>query len=311
MRPRYRWQLRSRSLELGERTLIMGVVNVTPDSFSDGGKYSDPDRAFARAIELEEEGADIIAIDICKPIREGVLDTAIPASTPEDLAETADLVKGHNRRIVTAEVDVRDYDALKAAVDSGVEQLGRLDIIVANAGIGNGGDTLDQTSQEDWDEMIDINLSGVWKSVKAGVPHILAGERGGSIILTSSVGGLKAYPHTGHYVAAKHGVVGLMRAFAVELGQKMIRVNSVHPTHVKTAMLHNEGTFKMFRPDLENPGPDDMAPICQLFHTLPVPWVEPIDITRNGHHRRCEWHRSGRRHRVCPARGKRRARGCR
>jgi len=230
-------------------------------------------------VRLAQEGADIIAVDICKPIRDGLLDTAIPASTPEDLAETADLVKGHNRRIFTAEVDVRDYAGLKAAVDSGVEQLGRLDIIVANAGIGNGGETLDKTSEQDWTEMIDVNLSGVWKTVKAGVPHILAGGRGGSIVLTSSVGGLKAYPHTGHYVAAKHGVVGLMRAFAVELGQKMIRVNSVHPTHVATPMLHNEGTFKMFRPDLESPGPDDMAPICQLFHTLPIPWVEPVDIS--------------------------------
>ncbi|MGO9926657.1 MAG: SDR family NAD(P)-dependent oxidoreductase, partial [Mycobacterium sp.] len=152
----------------------------------------------SHAVRLAQEGADIIAIDICKPIRESAVEgSAIPASTPEDLAETADLVKGHNRRIVTAEVDVRDYDALKAAVDSGVEQLGRLDIIVANAGIGNGGETLDKTSEEDWTEMIDVNLSGVWKTVKAGVPHILAGGRGGSIILTSSVGGLKAYPHTG------------------------------------------------------------------------------------------------------------------
>jgi (+)-trans-carveol dehydrogenase len=234
----------------------------------------------SHAVRLAQEGADIIAVDICKPIREGLVEgSAIPASTPEDLAETADLVKGHNRRIVTAEVDVRDYGALKAAVDSSVEQLGRLDIIVANAGIGNGGATLDKTSEEDWTEMIDVNLSGVWKTVKAGVPHILAGGRGGSIILTSSVGGLKAYPHTGHYVAAKHGVVGLMRAFGVELGQHMIRVNSVHPTHVSTPMLHNEGTFKMFRPDLENPGPDDMAPICQLFHTLPIPWVDPIDVS--------------------------------
>ena len=114
----------------------------------------------SHAIRLAEEGADIIAVDICKPIREGVLDTAIPASTPEDLAETADLVKGHNRRIFTAEVDVRDFDALKAALDTGVEQLGRLDIIVANAGIGNGGETLDKTSEEDWTEMIDINLPG-------------------------------------------------------------------------------------------------------------------------------------------------------
>src|SRR6202522_3885316 len=114
----------------------------------------------SHAVRLAQEGADIIAIDICKPIAEGML---IPASTPEDLAETADLVKNLNRRIVTAEVDVRDYDALKAAVDSGVEQLGRLDIIVANAGIGNGGNTLDKTSEKDWQDMIDVNLSGVWK----------------------------------------------------------------------------------------------------------------------------------------------------
>jgi (+)-trans-carveol dehydrogenase len=229
----------------------------------------------AHAVRLAQEGADIIAVDICKKI-----DTvdAIAASTPEDLAETADLVKGHNRRIFTAEVDVRDYDALKAALDAGVEQLGRLDIIVANAGIGNGGQTLDKTSEADWTAMIDINLSGVWKTVKAGVPHILAGGRGGSIILTSSVGGLKAYPHCGHYVAAKHGVVGLMRTFAVELGAQNIRVNSVHPTNVNTPLFMNDDTVKLFRPDLENPGPDDMKVVGQLMHTLPIGWVEPDDI---------------------------------
>ena len=127
----------------------------------------------SHAVRLAEEGADIIAIDICKPV---VAEGGIPPSTPEDLAETADLVKGHNRRIYTAEVDVRDYAALKAAVDAGVEQLGRLDIIVANAGIGNGGETLDKTSEEDWTDMIDINLGGVWKTVKAGVPHLIAGR---------------------------------------------------------------------------------------------------------------------------------------
>ena len=229
----------------------------------------------AHAVRLAQEGADIIAVDICKKI-----DTVdlIAASTPEDLAETADLVKGHNRRIYTAEVDVRDYDALKAAVDTGVEQLGRLDIIVANAGIGNGGQTLDKTSERDWTAMIDINLGGVWKTVKAGVPHILAGGNGGSIILTSSVGGLKAYPHTGHYVAAKHGVVGLMRTFAVELGAQNIRVNSVHPTNVNTPLFMNDGTMRLFRPDLENPGPDDMKVVGQLMHTLPIGWVEPEDI---------------------------------
>jgi (+)-trans-carveol dehydrogenase len=228
----------------------------------------------AHAVRLAQEGADIIAVDICKQIDS----VQIPLSTPEDLAETADLVKGHNRRIYTAEVDVRDFDALKAAVDAGVDQMGRLDIIVANAGIGNGGATLDKTSEDDWTDMIDVNLGGVWKTVKAGVPHILAGGRGGSIILTSSVGGLKAYPHTGHYVAAKHGVVGLMRTFAVELGAQNIRVNSVHPTNVNTPLFMNEGTMKLFRPDLENPGPDDMKVVGQLMHTLPIGWVEPEDI---------------------------------
>jgi len=235
----------------------------------------------AHAVRLAQEGADIIAIDICKPI-DGFLN---PAPTPADLAETADLVREHNRRIVTAEIDVRDYESLKAAVDSGVDQLGRLDVIVANAGISNAGNDdggrLDKVGERDWQAMIDVNLSGVWKTVKAGVPHMLAGGRGGSIVLTSSVNGFKAYSNLllGHYVASKHGVVGLMRAFAVELGQHMIRVNSVHPTFVDTPMLLNEGLYRFVRPDLENPGPDDLAPFCQAFHTLPIPWVEAQDIS--------------------------------
>jgi SDR family mycofactocin-dependent oxidoreductase len=230
----------------------------------------------SHAVRLAEEGADIIAVDVCGPIS---ADSQIAPSTADDLNETADLVKGLNRRIVTAEADVRDFAGLQRVVDSGVEQLGRLDIIVANAGIGNGGQTLDKTSEEDWDDMIGVNLSGVWKTVKAAVPHLIYGGHGGSIILTSSVGGLKAYPHTGHYIAAKHGVVGLMRTFAVELGQHFIRVNSVHPTNVNTPMFMNKGTMKLFRPDLENPGPDDLAVAAQFMHVLPIGWVEPVDIS--------------------------------
>ena len=220
----------------------------------------------SHAVRLAQEGADIIAIDICGPVSRN---TQVEPATSDDLAETADLVKQLNRRIVTAEVDVRDYDAVKAAVDSGVEQLGRLDIVCANAGIGNGGQTLDRTSETDWTDMIDVNLSGVWKTVKAAVPHLISQGDGGSIILTSSVGGLKAYAHTGHYIAAKHGVVGLMRTFAVELGQHSIRVNSVHPTNVNTPLFMNEGTMKLFRPDLESPGPDDLAVAAQFMHVLP------------------------------------------
>lgn len=229
----------------------------------------------SHAVRLAQEGADIIAVDVCRAFA----DSPAEGSTPQDLAETAEMVKNLDRRIVTAEVDVRDFDAVKAAVDEGVEQLGRLDIVVANAGIGTVGTKLHKIAEDTWQEMIDVNLSGVWKSVKAGVPHLLSGGRGGSIVLTSSVAGLKAYPHTGHYTAAKHGVVGLMRTFAVELGAHSIRVNSVHPTHVNTPLLMNEQTYRMFRPDLETPGPDDLAPICRTFHVLPIPWVEAEDIS--------------------------------
>jgi SDR family mycofactocin-dependent oxidoreductase len=229
----------------------------------------------SHAVRLAQEGADIIAIDICRPIENVVY----PAATPADLAETADLVKGYDRRIVTAEVDVRDFDALKAAVEGGVEQLGRLDIIVANAGIGNGGNKLHKIREDVWQDMMDVNLSGVWKTVKAGVPHLIEGGRGGSIVMTGSVGSHKALAHTGHYIAAKHGVLGLMRSFAVELGHHSIRVNSVHPSQVNTPMTMNDVTFRLFRPDLENPGPDDFAPFSQMTHTLPVPWVEAGDVS--------------------------------
>ena len=232
----------------------------------------------SHAVRLAQEGADIIAVDICGPISSEV-EPLIAASTPEDLAETIKLVEDLDRRIIATQADVRDFDAIKSAVDSGVEELGRLDVVVANAGIGNGGETLDKTSERDWQEMIDVNLSGVWKTVKAAVPHLLSAGNGGSIVLTSSVGGMKAYPNTGHYIAAKHGVIGLMRSFAVELGQHSIRVNSVLPTNVNSPMFMNEGTMKMFRPDLENPGPDDLEVVARMMHVLPIGWVEPEDIS--------------------------------
>ncbi|UXA16610.1 mycofactocin-coupled SDR family oxidoreductase [Mycobacterium sp. SMC-4] len=229
----------------------------------------------SHAIRLAEEGADIIAIDVCKNVDHVQLEMA----TPGDLLETKDRVEALGRRIVAEEVDVRDFDAMKAVVDRGVAELGRLDIILANAGIGNGGQTVETLDEAVWQTMMDINLTGVWKTVKAGIPHIVAGGRGGSIVLTSSVAGMKAYPQMSQYVSAKHGVVGLMRSCAVELAPHMIRVNSVHPTHVNSPMVMNDETFRLFRPDLEHPGPDDIAPICQMFHSMPRPWVEVEDIT--------------------------------
>ena len=229
----------------------------------------------AHAVRLAREGADVIAIDICEQIEH----VNYPMSTPEDLTETVKLVESAGQRVVSARVDVRNLAALKSAVTDGVEKLGRLDIIIANAGVGPEPAQLHNLAENLWQDMLDINLSGVWKTINAGVEHMLAGGRGGSIVLTSSVGGLKALPNVGHYVTAKHGVVGLMRTLALELGPHNIRVNSVHPTQVDTPMLMNESTFRLFRPDLADPGPEDFGPVSQMLHVLPVPWVEPEDVS--------------------------------
>lgn len=229
----------------------------------------------SHAVKLASEGADIIAIDICHDV-EG----ALPMATPDDLAETVKLVEAQDRRIIATQADVRDADALKTAVDAGVDELGRLDIVVANAGIASLGGPVETMSQDNWKHTIDINLTGLWNTARVAVPHLIAGGRGGAIVLTSSVGGMHAMPNMSHYISAKHGVIGLMRSLAVELGQHHIRVNSVLPTNVNTPMFMNEGTFRLFRPDLENPGSADVEPVAaQFMHVLPHGWIEPEDVS--------------------------------
>jgi (+)-trans-carveol dehydrogenase len=221
------------------------------------------------------KGADIIAVDLAGQI--GTVPYAM--ATPDDLAETVKEVEALDRRIVATQADVRDYGALKAAVDDGVAQLGRLDIVSANAGIFSFGmlEDLDETT---WQDMIDVNLTGVWHAAKAAIPHLRAAG-GGSIILTSSTAGLQALPNTGHYNSAKHGVVGLMRTLALELAPAMIRVNSVHPTAVDTDMIQNSATYELFAPDLPVAGrtKEALAPRFQGLNVLPIPWVEAVDIS--------------------------------
>jgi (+)-trans-carveol dehydrogenase len=228
----------------------------------------------SHAVRLAEEGADIIAIDICHDV-EG----ALPMATAQDLAETAKLVEALDRRIIARQADVRDLDAVKAAVDDGVAQLGRLDIVLASAGVAMMGGRTDKMKINSWTATIDINLTGLFNTARAAIPHLIAGGRGGAIVLTSSVGGERAMPNMSHYVSAKHGVIGLMRSLAVELGEHNIRVNSVLPTNVNTPMFMNEGLFKMYRPDLENPGPDDIKALARMMHVLPIGWVEPVDVS--------------------------------
>ena len=228
----------------------------------------------SHAIRLAQEGADIIAVDLC-----GQVDSVpYPMSTPEDLAQTVKEVEALDRRIVASQADVRDYAALKAALDAGVAELGRLDIVSANAGISSVG-RADELPEQTWQDMIDTNLTGVWHAAKAAIPHLKAGGRGGSIILTSSAAGLMAMENIAHYVSAKHGVVGLMRTLALELAPDSIRVNSLHPTMVNTPMIMNEPTYQLFRPDLENPTIDDAGPAFLTLNALPIKWVEPVDIS--------------------------------
>ncbi|MBS1845338.1 MAG: mycofactocin-coupled SDR family oxidoreductase [Actinobacteria bacterium] len=227
----------------------------------------------SHAVRLAEEGADIIAVDICRPV-----DTVTyPMADAADLAETARLVEAEGRRVVTREVDVRDYEKLAAGVADGIAELGGLEIVVANAGIASYAPG-HEISDAAWNEMIDIDLKGVWHSIKAAAPTLLA-QRAGSVVICASAAGLIGSPGLAHYVAAKHGAIGLMRAFANELGPEMIRVNAVCPTQVDTPMIMHGEVFRMFRPDLDNPTKDDIVEVSTNMNLLPVPWVENRDVS--------------------------------
>jgi (+)-trans-carveol dehydrogenase len=230
----------------------------------------------SHAVRLAQEGADIIAVDLAGQ----VASVPYPMATPEDLDQTVKEVEALDRRIVATQADVRDFAALKSALDEGVAQLGRLDIVSSNAGIASFGpaDELDETT---WRDMIDINLTGMWHTCKAAIPHLVEGGRGGSIVITSSDAGLKGFQNLAHYVSAKHGVVGLMRTLALELAPHMIRVNSLHPTTVNTDMIQNAPTYELFAPDLaeKDRTKERLTERFQMLNALPIPWVEPVDIS--------------------------------
>jgi SDR family mycofactocin-dependent oxidoreductase len=191
----------------------------------------------AHAVRLAEEGADVIAIDLCRPVSETI---TYPSAGPEQLVETARAVKDTGRDVLTRDVDIRDLAALQQVVADGVAQLGRLDILVANAGVLSW-NRLWEMSEEQWDTVIDVNLSGTWRTIRAAVPAMIEAGNGGSIIIVSSATGIKATPGNGHYSASKHGLVGLTNALALEVGEYGIRVNSIHPYAVETPMTAPEG----------------------------------------------------------------------
>ena len=196
----------------------------------------------AHAIRLANDGADIIAVDICRPISETI---TYPLATSEELAETVQAVEATGRKVLAREVDIRDLEALQKVVADGVEQFGRLDIVVANAGVLSWG-RMFEMSEEQWDTVIDVNLNGTWRTIRAAVPAMIEAGNGGSIIIVSSSAGLKATPGNGHYSASKHGLVALTNALAIEVGEFGIRVNSIHPYSIETPMVEKKAMMDLF-----------------------------------------------------------------
>ena len=221
----------------------------------------------AHAIRLAKEGADIIAIDACVDF-----DTVRYAmASEEDLQETVKEVEALDRRMIATKTDVRDAAAVTKAVNDGVAELGKLDIVVANAAICSW-QKWDDTSPQVWQDTLDINLTGAWNTMVAGTPHLIK-NGGGSIICTSSTSGLKGTPWLGPYVAAKHGVVGIVRMMANELARHNIRVNTVHPTGVNTPLATNG--FEVLNQYIEED--PKMGPI--FTNPMPVELLDPVDIS--------------------------------
>jgi SDR family mycofactocin-dependent oxidoreductase len=225
---------------------------------------------------LAAEGADIIAIDACAPNAS----VAYPMPTLTDLHETAATVEAEGRRVVAAQVDTRDYEALKAVVDEAVSALGGLDIVVANAGVFPFGDQLNILSDASWEAALGVNLTGTWHTCKAAAGHLIDQGRGGAVVIASSTAGLHGSPRAGAYSVSKHGIKGLMETLALELGPHGIRVNSVIPTAVPTPMCHNDQIFRAFLPTVDSPTQEQIVEVFTGVHALPIPWVEPEDVSK-------------------------------
>ncbi|WP_029431405.1 mycofactocin-coupled SDR family oxidoreductase [Blastococcus sp. URHD0036] len=233
----------------------------------------------SHAVRLAQEGADIIAVDICADIESNLY----PLSRPEDLAETARQVEALDRRIVTRQADVRERAQLREAVEAGVAELGGLDIVAANAGImpmrkGDAADAMDFVDASD------VDLLGVMNAVAAAIPHLR--DRGSIVVTGSTAGMLKGAadnpefgPGGAGYSWAKRTLISYVEQMCLHLAPRFIRVNAIHPTNVNTHLLHNDELYKVFRPDLEKPELDDVKPAFVAWQAMPIPWVEPVDIS--------------------------------
>lgn len=225
------------------------------------------------ATHLARAGADIVAVDLARD--EPGVDYS--QGTPAELTDTAALVEAEGRTVLARTADVRDQQALDAIVAEATDTFGGIDILVSNAGISSQAAAIDLTD-DDWHTILDVNLVGAWHAAKAVIPGMI--ERGsGSIVFISSTVGLKGAPHQAHYVASKHGIQGLVGSLANELGPHGIRVNSVNPGTVDTEMALNDRLLRNYFPDIEHPTKDDAAAAFGSYTLLPIPWVQPEDVS--------------------------------
>jgi SDR family mycofactocin-dependent oxidoreductase len=215
----------------------------------------------SHAVRLASEGADIIAVDICA---DPLMTLSYGLSTEADLDETVAQVQALGRRAVKVIADVRSLPEMERAVEAGLAELGKIDIVCANAGIGSWAVSWEMTAQQ-W-----------FNTARAALPSMVQRGAGGCLVLTSSTAGLRAYANTAHYTAAKHGVIGLMKVLAQEGAAHRIRVNAVCPTTVRTPLVINDSTFQLFAPDKPNPTEDDVREPFESLNLLPgVAWIEP------------------------------------
>ena len=224
-------------------------------------------------MELARQGADIALVDRCADLDS----VTYPLATPDDLAETARLVEAEGRRCVTAITDVRDLAAMTAFVDGVVEELGSVDILVANAGVSTLG-SIFELDAAGWSETVDVNLTGVFNSMRAVAPHMRR-NRWGRIIGISSMMGRSSNPLIPAYCASKWGVIGLTKSVAHEMAHCGVTANVIAPGNTSTDMIHNEMLYNLMRPDVAEPTREDVAPVMATLHVQPVPWLEPEEVT--------------------------------
>ncbi len=227
----------------------------------------------SHAVELARQGADVALVDRCADLAS----VPYPLATPDDLAETARLVEAEGGRCVTARADVRDLDAMIAVVDGVVEELGSVDILVANAGVS----TMCSVFELDaagWSETVDTNLTGVFNALRAAAPHMRR-QRWGRMVTVSSMMGRSTNPLIAAYCASKWGVIGLTKSVAQEMAHHGVTVNAIAPGNVSTDMIHNDTLYSLMRPDREHPTQEEVATVMATLHVQPVPWMEPEEIT--------------------------------